>query len=42
MLQKQSKSNVLHIASKLFQQYVVDQHLHVEHKNLLFIKQHQA
>ncbi|XP_073394992.1 uncharacterized protein [Physcomitrium patens] len=42
LLQKRSESNVLHKAGRLFQQYVVDQYLRVEHENLLFIRQHQT
>ena len=42
MFQKQPEPNVLHRAGRLFQQYVVDQYLRVEHENLLFIRQHQA
>ena len=42
MLQKRPEPNVLHRAGRLFQQYVVDQYLRVEHENLLFIRQHQA
>ena len=42
LLQKRPESNVLHKAGRLFQQYVVDQYLRVEHENLLFIRQHQA
>jgi len=40
MLQKQPKFNVLHRVGRLFEQYVVDQYLYVEHKDLLFIMQH--
>ena len=42
MLQKRHEPNVLHRAGRLFQQYVVDQYLRVEHENLLFIRQYQA
>jgi hypothetical protein len=42
MLEKRYESNVLHKAGRLFQQYVVDQYLRVEHENLLFIRKHQA
>jgi len=42
MLQKHPESNVLYETGRLFQQYVVNQYLHVEHKNLLFIRQHQT
>ena len=42
MLQKRPESNVLHKAGRLFQQYVVDQYLRVEHENLLFIRHHQT
>lgn len=42
LLQKRPESNVLHKAGRLFQQYVVDQYLRVEHENLLFIRHHQT
>lgn len=42
VLQKWLETNILHRASRLFRQYVVDQYLRVEHENLLFIRQHQA
>ena len=42
MLQKWPEPNVLHMAGRLFQQYVEDQYLRVEHENLRFIRQHQA
>ena len=41
MLQKRPEPNVLHRAGRLFQQHVVDQYLHIEHENLLFIRQYQ-
>ena len=42
MFQKRPEPNVLHKAGRLFQQYLVDQYLRVEHENLLFIRQHQT
>lgn len=41
ILQKRPESNVLHKVGKLFQQYLVDQYLHVKPENMLFIRQHQ-
>ena len=41
LLQKRPESNLLHKAGRLFQQFVVDQYLRVEHENLLFIRHHQ-